>query len=278
METAAFKLNLTKPLCVFDLETTGLRLGVDRIVEIGIIKVFPDGHTEEMCRRINPQMPIPPESSAVHHIYDADVALEPTFKALAPKIAQFIGHSDLAGFNSNKFDIPFLVEEFMRVEVEFDMKNRRRIDVQNIYHKMEPRTLSAAVRLYLGMEFEGRNFPGAHGALADTKATLEVLKAQVQRYQTTAFIDKDGTSSFPVRNSVEALAEFSSQNRTADLAGFILYDKEGDEVFGFGKHKGKKVREVFHSEPSYYDWVQKSDFPLYTKKVLTEIRLRAIKS
>lgn len=273
MENAEFKLNLTKPLCVFDLETTGLRIGLDRIVEIGIVKVFPDGHAEELLRRINPEMPIPPEASVVHHIYDADVALEPTFKALAPTIAQFIGNSDLAGFNSNKFDIPLLVEEFLRVGVEFDMKNRRCIDVQNIFHKMEQRTLAAAVRFYLNQELNN-----AHTAIADTRATLEVLKAQIQRYQNTEYTDKDGSASCPVQNNVAALADFSTQHKSADLAGFILYDKNGAEVFGFGKHKGKKVEEVFHEEPSYYDWVQKADFPLYTKKILTEIRLRAIKA
>ncbi|MCM1041377.1 MAG: 3'-5' exonuclease [Bacteroides sp.] len=273
METTEFKLNLNKPLCVFDLETTGLHIGLDRIIEIGIIKVFPDGHTEELVQRVNPEMPIPPESSAVHHIYDADVALEPTFKALAPRLAQFIGNSDLAGFNSNKFDIPVLVEEFLRVGVDFDMKNRRCIDVQNIYHKMEPRTLSAAVRHYLN-----RDLTDAHAAIADTRATFEVLKAQVQRYEHVEFTDKNGSTSCPVQNNVAALADFSTQHRSADLAGFIQYDKDGKEVFGFGKHKGKKVEEVFRDEPSYYDWVQKADFPLYTKKVLTEIRLRSIKA
>lgn len=273
MENAAFQLNLTKPLCVFDLETTGLKIGVDRIVEIGIIKVFPDGHTEEMVQRINPEMPIPAEASEVHHIYDADVALEPTFKALAPKIAQFIGNSDLAGFNSNKFDIPVLVEEFLRVGVDFEIKNRRCIDVQNIFHKMEQRTLAAAVRFYLNQDIEN-----AHEAMADTRATLAVLKAQIQRYENTGYTEKDGTSSFPVQNNMAALAEFSTQHRSADLAGFILYDKSGAEVFGFGKHKGKKVEEVFREEPSYYDWVQKADFPLYTKKILTEIRLRELKA
>ncbi len=273
MKTSDFKLNLTRPLCVFDLETTGLRIGIDRIVEIGILKAFPDGHVEEFNRRVNPEMPIPPESSSVHHIYDADVALEPTFKALAPKIVQFIGNSDLAGFNSNKFDVPVLVEEFLRVGVDFDMKNRRTIDVQNIYHKMEPRTLAAAVKLYLDEEMKD-----AHAALADTRATFEVLKAQIVRYQDAAFVNKDGSVSHPVKNDMAALAEFSTQNKSADLAGFIVYDKDGAEVFGFGKHKGKKVEEVFHCEPSYYDWVQKADFPLYTKKVLTEIRLRSFKS
>ncbi|MDE6493703.1 MAG: 3'-5' exonuclease [Bacteroidales bacterium] len=268
-----FKLNLGKPLCVFDLETTGIRLGVDRIVEIGIVKAFPDGHTEEFLQRINPEMPIPAEASAVHHIYDGDVALEPTFKEASPRIVQFIGNSDLAGFNSNRFDIPMLVEEFLRVGVRFEVKGRRLIDVQNIFHKMEQRTLTAAVRFYLNRELEN-----AHGAIYDTRATFEVLKAQIQRYKNVPFTDKNGHTDCPVVNDMEALATFSTVGNYADLAGFVVFDKQGAEVFGFGKYKGKKVEEVFHSEPAYYDWIQKADFPLYTKQVLTEIRLRSIKA
>ena len=264
-----FKLQLKRPLCVFDLETTGLRLGVDRIVEIAIVKVFPDGHTEELSHRLNPEIPIPAESSAVHHIHDADVAGEPTFKEYAPVVLGFIGNSDLAGFNSNKFDVPMLVEEFLRVGLKFEMKGRRMVDVQNIFHKMEPRNLAAAVRFYLGRELEG-----AHAAINDTRATYEILKAQVQRYDQVPYTDKNGQESFPVVNNVEALAEFSCAHRSADLAGFILYDDKGEEVFGFGKHKGRKVAEVLAKEPSYYDWVQKSEFPLYTKQVFTDIRLR----
>lgn len=270
-----FKLRLGKPLCVFDLETTGLRIGVDRIVEIAVLKVFPDGHVEEFYSRVNPEMPIPAEASAVHGIYDADVALEPTFKALAPKINEFIGNSDLCGFNSNKFDIPVLVEEFLRVGVDFDIRKgkRRLIDVQNIFHKMEPRTLVAAVGLYLG-----RSFDTAHSALEDSRATLEVLKAQIRRYENVPYTDKSGKKTYPIQNDMDALSDFSAVNRSADLAGFILLNEKGEEVFGFGKHKGKKVEEVFRSEPAYYDWVQKADFPLYTKKVLTDIRLRGLAS
>ncbi|MBO8433136.1 MAG: 3'-5' exonuclease [Bacteroidetes bacterium] len=264
-----FKLQLNRPLCVFDLETTGLKLGVDRIIEIAIVKAYPDGHTEELYHRINPEMPIPAESTAVHHIKDQDVALEPTFKEYASVVLKFIGNSDLAGFNSNKFDVPMLVEEFLRVGLKFEMKGRRMIDVQNIFHKMEPRNLAAAVKFYLGKDLDG-----AHAAINDTRATFEVLKAQVQRYQGVPYQDKNGNTSFPVENNVEALAGFSCVHRTADLAGFILYDEKGNEVFGFGKHKGLRVADVLAKEPSYYDWVQKSDFPLYTKQVLTDIRLR----
>lgn len=264
-----FKLKLSKPLCVFDLETTGLKLGADRVIEIAIVKVFSDGHTEELYHRINPGMPIPPESTAVHHIHDEDVALEPTFKEYAPVVLKFIGNSDLAGFNSNKFDVPMLVEEFLRVGVPFEMKGRRMIDVQNIFHKMEPRNLAAAVRFYLGRELEG-----AHAAINDTRATYEILKAQVQRYQGVPYKDKEGRQTCPVENNVDALADFSCVHKTADLAGFILYDEKGQEVFGFGKYKGMRVSDILAKEPSYYDWVQKSDFPLYTKQVLTDIRLR----
>ena len=199
-----FKLQLTKPLCVFDLETTGLKLGSDRIIEIAIIKVFPDGHTEELSHRLNPQMPIPPESTAVHHIHDEDVAGEPTFKEYAPVVMQFIGNSDLAGFNSNKFDVPMLVEEFLRAGQKFEMKGRRLVDVQNIFHKMEPRNLAAAVKFYLGKDMEG-----AHAAINDTRATFEILKAQVQRYQGKPYQDKEGNTLFPVENNVDALADFS---------------------------------------------------------------------
>ena len=184
-----FKLQLNRPLCVFDLETTGLKLGVDRIIEIAIVKAYPDGHTEELYHRINPEMPIPAESTAVHHIKDQDVALEPTFKEYASVVLKFIGNSDLAGFNSNKFDVPMLVEEFLRVGLKFEMKGRRMIDVQNIFHKMEPRNLAAAVKFYLGKDLDG-----AHAAINDTRATFEVLKAQVQRYQGVPYQDKNGNN------------------------------------------------------------------------------------
>lgn len=269
MET--FKLKLGKPLCFFDLESTGLDVGRDRIVEIAILKVFPDGHTESYLRRVNPEMPIPAQASAVHHIYDADVALEPTFKAMAPEIMKFIGNSDLAGYNSNHYDVPLLAEEFLRAGLEFDLKNRRLIDVQTIYHRMEPRTLAGACRFYLDKRLQG-----AHSAMADTEATYEVFKAQIQRYESQPYENpQTGEMEIsPVQNDMEALATFSIQRKQADLAGFIGYNEAGQEVFNFGKYKGQSVEAVFEKEPSYFDWMMKSDFPLYTKKVLTEIQMR----
>lgn len=267
-----FKLNLNKPLCVFDLETTGLKLGQDRIIEIAIIKVFPDGHKEELCHRVNPEMPIPAESTAIHGITDADVEGLPTFRDLASKIAEFIGNSDLCGYNSNRFDVPMLAEEFARVGVDFDVRRggkRKMIDVQAIFYKMEPRTLSAAVRFYLN-----RSHEGAHSALDDTRATLEVLKAQILKYKDVAYEDRVGKFSYPVQNNMETLADFSTMTKTADLAGFIAYNDKGEEIFTFGKHKGKRVSDVFLHEPAYYDWMMNSDFPAYTKRLLTEIRLR----
>lgn len=269
----AFKLKLGKPLCFFDLESTGVEVGRDRIVEIAILKVFPDGHTERYTRRVNPEMPIPAQASAVHHIYDADVALEPTFKALAPEILKFIGNSDLAGYNSNHFDVPLLVEEFLRVGMDFDIKGRRLIDVQTIFHKMEPRTLSGACRFYLDKRLDG-----AHAALVDTEATYEVFKAQIQRYESQPYENpKTGEMEIsPVQNDMDALAALSTQKHTADLAGFIVYDEAGKEVFNFGKYKGVPVETVFEKDRGYYDWIMKAEFPLYTKKVLTGIQLRKI--
>ena len=267
----AFELKLGKPLCFFDLESTGVEVGRGRIVEIAILKVFPDGHTERYARRVNPEMPIPPQASAVHHIYDADVALEPTFKALAPEILKFIGNSDLAGYNSNHFDVPLLVEEFLRAEVDFDIKGRRLIDVQTIFHKMEPRTLSGACRFYLGKRLDG-----AHAAMADTEATFEVFKAQIARYESQPY-ENPQTGELeisPVQNDMDALATLSMQKRTADLAGFIVYDEAGREVFNFGKYKGMAVEAVFEKDRGYYDWMMKAEFPLYTKKILTGIQLR----
>lgn len=267
-----FNLKLNRPMCVFDLETTGLRIGTDRIIEIAIIKVFPDGHEEVFESLINPQMPIPAESTAIHGIGDSDVADKPTFENLAGKISDFIANSDLCGFNSNKFDIPMLAEEFARVGFDFDVRRggkRKMVDVQAIFYKMEPRTLSAAVRFYLD-----RNHEGAHSALEDSRATLEVLKAQIKRYENVEYEDKVGKRSVPVKNDVDSLAEFSLMTKTADLAGFIAYNDKNEEIFTFGKHKGKRVSDVFRSEPSYFDWMLNSDFPAYTKKVLTEIRLR----
>ena len=263
------KLNLTKPLAVFDLETTGTNVGTDRIVEISIIKIHPDGREETLTRRGNPGIPIPREVTAIHGISDEDVKDEPTFAMLAPLLNQFLANCDLGGYNSNKFDIPLLVEEFLRAEVDFDIKGRRFVDVQNIFHKMEPRTLKAAYKFYCNKEIVN-----AHSAEADTRATYEVLLSQIERYQGAEYTDRDGKISTPVVNDIKALHEFSFQNRNADLVGHIIYNDKNQEVFNFGKYKGRSVAEIFSNEPSYYDWMMKADFPLYTKKIITGIKLR----
>ncbi|HIC30670.1 MAG TPA: 3'-5' exonuclease [Flavobacteriaceae bacterium] len=250
-------LQLTKPLCFFDLETTGINITTDRIVEISILKVYPNGNKESKTWLVNPEMPIPEEVSAIHGITDDKVANEPTFKQLATEINNMIKDADLAGFNSNRFDIPLLAEEMLRADMDFDMKSRLAIDVQTIFHKMEQRTLSAAYKFYCDKTLEN-----AHTASADTLATYEVLEAQVERYE-------------DLENNAKFLAEFSSRKRFADFAGFIAFNKEGQEVFSFGKHKGKLVTDVLETEPGYFGWLLNADFPLYTKKVLTAIKLRA---
>lgn len=250
------KLALKKPIVFFDLETTGVNVASDRIVEISILKLHPDGKKEVKTRRVNPEMKIPIESSEIHGIYDEDVKDEPTFKAIAKSLATFIDNSDLAGYNSNKFDVPLLMEEFLRVGVDFDLKSRKLVDVQNIFHKMEQRTLVAAYKFYCDKELID-----AHSAEADNIATFEVLESQLEKYE-------------ELENNVEFLSEFSTRNKTADLMGRIVFDKNDVEVFNFGKHKGKSVAKVFEEEPSYYSWMMNGDFPLYTKKILTEIKLR----
>lgn len=251
------KLKLTRPIAFIDLETTGTNIGSDRIVEISILKLMPDDTTQVDTFRVNPTIPIPADSSEVHGIFDKDVKDCPTFKDLAPKLLKILDQCDFAGYNSNKFDIPLLVEEFLRVEVDFDIENRKLIDVQNIFHKMEQRTLAAAYRFYCHKELEG-----AHGAEADVKATYEVLKAQLEKYDS-------------LEGNVAFLQKFSSANESVDLAGRIIRDKKGVEVFNFGKHKGKPVMEIFKSEPSYYNWMMEGDFPLSTKRVITKLRLKA---
>ena len=250
------QLNLKNPIVFFDLETTGTNINSDRIVEICYLKVYPNGNEETKTMRINPEMHIPAEASAVHGIYDEDVADCPTFKEVARGIANDIEGCDLAGFNSNRFDIPVLAEEFLRADVDIDMSRRKFVDVQVIFHKMEQRTLSAAYKFYCG-----KDLADAHSAEADTLATYEVLKAQLDRYG-------------ELQNDVAALAEFSTRAESADFAGRILYNEKGEEVFGFGKYKGRSVAEVFRVEPSYYSWMMNGDFPLYTKKIITEIRCR----
>ena len=250
------QLNLKRPIVFFDLETTGVDTARDRIVEISLVKVMPDGREIVKTRRINPGMHIPAEASAIHHITDEDVKDCPQFAQIAKSLAQFLEGCDFGGFNSNRFDLPVLVEEFLRAGVDVDFKRRRFIDVQNIFHKMEQRTLVAAYKFYCD-----KNLEEAHSAEADTLATYEVLKAQLDRYP-------------ELQNDVAALAEFSTRDKTADYAGRILINEKGEEVFGFGKYKGRKVEEIFDSEPSYYAWMMNGDFPLYTKKVITELRCR----
>jgi DNA polymerase III subunit epsilon len=263
------KLNLKRPLAFFDIETTGVMIGRDRIVEICIIKISPDAEEEVYTQRINPGMPIPPQVIAIHGITDEDVKDCPSFADIAPQLARFLENCDLAGYNSNKFDIPLLVEEFLRAGVEFSVTDRKFVDVQNIFHRMEPRNLRAAYKFYCGKEIVN-----AHSAEADTRATYEILLAQLDKYEGVNITDDKGNSSAPVVNDVEALHQFSHKTRNADLAGHIVFDEKGVEVFNFGKYKGQSVEEVFRREPSYYDWMQKADFPMSTKKLLDIIRLR----
>lgn len=251
------KLNLTSPLVFFDLETTGVNISNDRIVELCYIKVYPNGNEESKSMRINPEMHIPETSSAVHGIYDEDVADCPTFKEIARNLANTIEGCDLAGFNSNRFDIPLLVEEFLRAGVEIDLTRRKFIDVQNIFHKMERRTLSAAYQFYCGKVLED-----AHTAMADTQATYEVLKAQLDRYPDD------------LQNDVKFLSDFSRMSNNVDFAGRMVYDENNVEVFNFGKYKGKPVAEVLRCDPGYYSWIMQGDFARNTKQILTQIRLR----
>ncbi len=253
------ELKLKRPLIFMDLETTGVDASKDRIVEISLVKVHVNGDKEIKTRRLNPQMPIPAEASAVHGIYDADVAECPSFREIAKSLRTFVGGCDFAGFNSNRFDVPVLVEEFLRADVDIDLSKTKFIDVQNIFHKKEQRTLVAAYKFYCDKDLEG-----AHSAEADTLATCDVLMAQLDRYE-------------DLENDVDFLAEYSTRNKTADFAGRIIFDENDREVFSFGKHKGRSVEEVFEKEPSYYSWMMNGDFPLYTKKVISEIRLRALK-
>lgn len=254
------KLNLKNPLVFFDLETTGINIATDRIVELCYIKVYPNGNEESKSMRINPEMHIPEASSAIHGIYDEDVKDCPTFKQIARELANAIEGCDLAGFNSNRFDIPMLAEEFLRAEVDFDLTRRKFIDVQNIYHKLEKRTLSAAYKFYCGKDLEN-----AHSALADTQATYEVLQAQLDKYPNE------------LQNDMQFLADFSRMSNNVDFAGRIVYNEQGVEVFNFGKYKGMPVTEVLQKDSGYYGWVMQGDFTRNTKQVLTQLRLRGNK-
>ncbi len=250
-------LKLYKPLCTFDLETTGTNISKDRIVEICILKVNPDASRETKTWIVNPEMLIPKESSAIHGITDEKVKDAPTFREIAPKIQEMISGCDLAGFNSNRFDVPLLAEEFLRVGLDFDLSKIKLVDAQTIFHKMEQRNLTAAYKFYCKKDLEN-----AHSAEADVLATFEVLDAQVAHYE-------------DLPNDIAGLSEFSFHNKFADLAGMIHFDENNQEIFGFGKYKGQNVKEVFQKDLGYYAWIQNADFPLYTKKILTGIQLRS---
>jgi DNA polymerase-3 subunit epsilon len=251
------ELFLKNPLVFFDLETTGINVASDRIVEISWLKIQPDGRETNQTMLVNPTIPIDPRATAIHGINDEDVKDKPTFAEIARNLVREFEGCDFAGYNSNKFDIPLLAEEFLRANVDFDLRKRKFIDVQVIFHKMEQRTLSAAYQFYCQKELED-----AHSAEADTRATYEILKAQLDRYEN-------------LENDVDQLSVFSAQNRSVDLAGRIIYNDKDIEVFNFGKYKGEPVEEVLKKDPGYFGWILNGDFPLYTKKVLTNIKLRA---
>jgi DNA polymerase III subunit epsilon len=262
-------LQLKNPVVILDLETTGMNIATDRIVEIALLKVNIDGSEEEKLMRINPEMPIPPEVSQIHGIYDEDVKNEPTFRQVAKTLSKFIEGCDLCGFNSNRFDIPLLAEELLRADIDIDLKKHKFIDVQAIFHKMEKRTLAAAYKFYCS-----KDLVDAHSAMADTKATYEVLKAQLDLYKGVEFEDSKGIKTVPIVNDVEKLSQFSSYDQNVDFVGRIVYDEKGVEVFNFGKNKGVPVEKVFREQPGYYGWMMESEFPLYTKKVLTRLKLK----
>ncbi len=250
------KLKLKNPLVIFDLETTGINIVTDRIVEISYLKVHPNGDMESRTMKINPTIPIPAKATQIHGITDEDVKDAPTFQEVARSIANIFEGCDFAGFNSNKFDIPLLAEEFIRADVDIELKKRKFIDVQVIFHKKEQRTLEAAYKFYCNKILDN-----AHSAEADTQATFEILEAQLERYE-------------DLPADIDALSKYSSHNRNADFAGRIIYDENGTEVFNFGKYKGQQVEEVLKKDPAYYSWMLNSEFPLYTKKILTSIKLR----
>lgn len=249
------KLDLKRPLVIFDLETTGINVTQDRIIEISYIKVWPDGHEEEKSMRINPERHIPEMTTKIHGITDEDVKDCPTFKEVAATLAQTFEGCDFAGFNSNHFDIPMLVEEMLRNGVSFDVQKNKLVDVQNIFHKMEQRTLTAAYKFYCH-----EDLINAHSSMADTRATYEVLQAQLDRYPDD------------LKNSVDYLSDFSKMGRNVDLAGRMSYDEQEEIVFNFGKYKGRRVKDVLRRDPGYYSWMEQGDFPRETKNVLTRIR------
>ena len=280
LEAALKNLHLKRPLVVFDLETTGVQVGTDRIVEIAMIKISPDGSVVRKPEKagneyrilVNPEIPIPLESSLVHGVYDDDVKSKHTFGVIAPGLVKFLHNCDLGGFNSNRFDVPMLAEEFLRVGVDFGLEGRNLIDVQNIFHKMEQRTLKAAYRFYCDKELEG-----AHEAYPDTAATLEILVSQLEKYADTTISDSRGETVGPVPSDMDELHKFCQRTHNADLAGRLIYNDDGVIVFNFGKNKGVSVKELIERDPGYLGWMMKGDFPRYTKRVLEQINEGTLK-
>lgn len=262
------KLNLRNPIAFFDLEATGTNISTDRIVEISIVKLDVDGNKEIYTRRVNPGVPIPLEASFIHGLYDKDVKNEPLFKDIAKEVHQFIGQSDLSGFNVLKYDIPLLVEEFLRSGIEFDLDKRNLLDAQKIFHLMEKRNLTAAYKFYCGKTLEN-----AHSAEADTIATMDVFISQVERYMGEEAIDLQGNKLGVFENDMKKIHDLVNE-KMVDLAGRFVFNSQGEEVFNFGKHKGKPIEQVFKEEPGYYDWMMRGDFPLDTKRKLTQVKLR----
>ena len=268
-------LHLKRPLVFFDLETTGTKVGVDRIVEMAMVKLMPDGTVikkpeapgREHRILVNPEMPIPLESSLIHGVYDEDVKDAPTFDRIAPGLLKWLHGCDLGGFNSNRFDVPMLAEEFLRVGIDFGLEGRHLIDVQNVFHRMEQRTLRAAYKFYCDKDLEG-----AHEALQDTLATVDVFLAQLERYKDKTVLDSRGETVGPVPSDMEELATFCRMRNNADLMGRLVYDDEGEVVFQFGKHTGKRVREVLQKDPGYFGWMMQGDFPRYTKRILQKVK------
>ena len=280
LEAALKNLHLKRPLVVFDLETTGVQVGTDRIVEIAMIKISPDGSVVRKPEKagneyrilVNPEIPIPLESSLVHGVYDDDVKSKHTFGVIAPGLVKFLHNCDLGGFNSNRFDVPMLAEEFLRVGVDFGLEGRNLIDVQNIFHKMEQRTLKAAYRFYCDKELEG-----AHEAYPDTAATLEILVSQLEKYADATISDSRGETVGPVPSDMGELHKFCQRTHNADLAGRLIYNDDGVIVFNFGKNKGVSVKELIERDPGYFGWMMKGDFPRYTKRVLEQIKEGTLK-
>ncbi len=265
-------LNLKRPLVFIDLEATGLNIAQDKIIEYSFYKVIANNNYKILYDRVDPGIPIPIKSSKIHNIYDIDIKNKQTFKYHANKILDFLNNCDLAGYNCNRFDIPILTEEFLRINIDFKIDNYKIIDVQNIFHKMEPRTLSAAYKFYCNKELIN-----AHSAKYDSMATYEVLLAQISKYKNIQIKDKEGIYFNPITSNVNDLNNFTTTNKNVDLVGKIIYNDEGKEIFNFGKYIGKIVEHVLEKDPYYYSWIMKSNFTLNTKKKITEIKYRKLK-